>query len=60
MWVFVVTLLTPTSPLLLQENIIDTLIAPSEMSLTKAPLLEFMDQTQKVWVYRARDDPQSP
>lgn len=30
------------------------------MSLTKEPLAEFVDQTQRVWVYRARNDPQSP
>lgn len=30
------------------------------MSLTKAPLAEFTDQTQKVWIYHARNDPQSP
>ncbi|KAF9888935.1 N-terminal acetyltransferase [Aspergillus nanangensis] len=51
---------TPTSPLLLQEGATATLIAPSEMSLIKAPLPEFTDQTQKVWVYQARNDPQSP
>lgn len=30
------------------------------MSLAKQPLAEFVDQTQKVWIYRARNDPQSP
>ncbi|GKZ31876.1 N-terminal acetyltransferase [Aspergillus brasiliensis] len=51
---------TPTSPLLLQENTTAQLIAPSEMSLIRAPLAEFMDQTQKVWIYQARADPHSP
>ncbi|KAJ6134480.1 hypothetical protein N7523_000802 [Penicillium sp. IBT 18751x] len=50
---------TPTSPLLLQEGIVAPLMVPSEMSLIKAPLAEFMDQSQKVWVYQARKDPQS-
>lgn len=30
------------------------------MSLIKTPLAEFVDQTQKVWVYQARNDPSSP
>ncbi|GKZ16488.1 N-terminal acetyltransferase [Aspergillus brasiliensis] len=51
---------TPTSPLLLQENTTAQLIAPSEMSLIRAPLAECMDQTQKVWIYQARADPHSP
>ncbi|RJE19140.1 arylamine N-acetyltransferase 1, partial [Aspergillus sclerotialis] len=51
---------TPTSPLPLQEHITATLISPGEMSLTKEPLAEFVGQTQRVWVYRARNDPQSP
>ncbi|OJJ71753.1 hypothetical protein ASPBRDRAFT_55035 [Aspergillus brasiliensis CBS 101740] len=51
---------TPTSPLLLQENTTAQLIAPSEMSLVRAPLAEFIDQTQRVWIYQARADPHSP
>ncbi|KAL2816926.1 cysteine proteinase [Aspergillus granulosus] len=51
---------TPTSPFLLKENTTVPLIAPSEMSLIRAPLAEFMDQTQKVWIYQVRADPQSP
>ncbi|RDW65941.1 arylamine N-acetyltransferase family protein [Aspergillus mulundensis] len=53
---------TPTSPLLLQEgsSTAQPLIAPSEMRLIKRPLAEFVDQTQTVWIYQARNDPQSP
>ncbi|CEL06048.1 hypothetical protein ASPCAL07159 [Aspergillus calidoustus] len=51
---------TPTSPLLLQEGPAQPLILPSEMSLIKRPLAEFVDQTQTVWIYQARNDPQSP
>ncbi|OJZ84833.1 hypothetical protein ASPFODRAFT_62704 [Aspergillus luchuensis CBS 106.47] len=36
------------------------LITPSQMSLIKALLADFMDQTQKVWIYQARSDSQSP
>ncbi|RAH65000.1 arylamine N-acetyltransferase family protein [Aspergillus aculeatinus CBS 121060] len=49
---------SPTSPLPLQENILAPLLAPSEMSLIKTSLTEFVDETQKLWVYRTRSKPQ--
>lgn len=45
--------------MLLQENISATSISPEEVSLVKAPLPEFVDQTQKVWIYQARSNPES-
>ncbi|KAF9888095.1 N-terminal acetyltransferase [Aspergillus nanangensis] len=49
----------PTRPLLLQENASAILMAPSEMRLIKASLAEFVDKSQKVWVYQARHNPES-
>ncbi|OJI95846.1 hypothetical protein ASPVEDRAFT_120215 [Aspergillus versicolor CBS 583.65] len=49
----------PTSPLPLQENVPTTSIPPEEVSLIKAPLSEFVDQTQKVWIYQARSSSES-
>lgn len=34
-------------------------IAPAQMRLVKDSLLEFADQSQKVWVYQTRSDPES-
>ncbi|KAK1138599.1 hypothetical protein N8T08_002161 [Aspergillus melleus] len=49
----------PTSPLLLEEDVVSTCIAPSESRLTHDSLPEFVDKTQKVWIYQLRYTPDS-
>lgn len=49
----------PTSPLPLQEDAPALLIPPGEMRLVKEPLAEFVDKSQKVWVYQARHNSES-
>jgi arylamine N-acetyltransferase len=43
-----------TGPLLLQEGVISTRIAPSEMRLIKDSLVEATDKSQKFWIYQTR------
>ncbi|KAL4929923.1 uncharacterized protein BDV17DRAFT_297890 [Aspergillus undulatus] len=50
---------TPTSPQPLQENLPRPSIAPSDITLVHGPLPESVDEMQKVWIYHARNDPQS-
>ncbi|KAA8648744.1 hypothetical protein EYZ11_008049 [Aspergillus tanneri] len=49
----------PTSPLPLIEGATAVCIAPSEMRLIRDTLYEFVDKTQKVWVYQIRYNPDS-
>lgn len=48
-----------TSPLPLQENVVATGIAPSEMRLVKECLREYTDKSQTAWVYQTRYNPSS-
>ena len=43
-----------TAPLPLQDGATATCIGPSEMRLIRDTLAEFIDQTQKVWIYQTR------
>ncbi|PLB35082.1 arylamine N-acetyltransferase family protein [Aspergillus candidus] len=53
---------TPTSPLPLRPHAAEeavTCMAPSEMRLIHDALPEFVDHTQKVWIYQVRYEPGS-
>ncbi|KAF7719998.1 Uncharacterized protein PECH_008134 [Penicillium ucsense] len=49
-----------TAPLPLQEGATATCIAPSEMRLVKETPIEFIDKSQKIWIYQTRKNPESP
>ncbi|KAJ5823177.1 Arylamine N-acetyltransferase [Penicillium robsamsonii] len=48
-----------TAPLLLQEGATATAIAPSEMRIVRESIAEFTDQSQKIWIYQTRYNPES-
>ncbi|KGO78428.1 Arylamine N-acetyltransferase [Penicillium italicum] len=48
-----------TAPLLLQENVTATTIAPSEMRIVRETIAEFTDPSQKIWIYQTRYNPES-
>ena len=45
--------------MLLEEDVVSTCITPSESRLTRDSLAEFVDKTQKVWIYQIRYTPDS-
>ncbi|EAW10534.1 arylamine N-acetyltransferase family protein [Aspergillus clavatus NRRL 1] len=49
----------PTSPLPLEEDTVAIGIAPGEMRLIKDSIPDFVDQTQRVWIYQIRYNPES-
>ncbi|RAL03953.1 arylamine N-acetyltransferase family protein [Aspergillus ibericus CBS 121593] len=49
----------PTSPLLLKPDFVSVCMAPTEMRLVYDALPEYVDQTQKVWIYQIRYTPDS-
>ncbi|PYI06420.1 cysteine proteinase [Aspergillus sclerotiicarbonarius CBS 121057] len=49
----------PTSPLLLKPDCVSVCMAPAEMRLVYDALPEYVDQTQKVWIYQIRYTPDS-
>ncbi|RHZ43865.1 arylamine N-acetyltransferase family protein [Aspergillus thermomutatus] len=49
----------PTSPLPMKENEVAVCIAPGEMRLIKDSIPDFVDKSQKVWIYQIRHDPES-
>ncbi|RAL17563.1 arylamine N-acetyltransferase family protein [Aspergillus homomorphus CBS 101889] len=49
----------PTSPLLLKHDAPSVCVAPSEMRLIYDTIPEFVDRTQKVWIYQIRHSPDS-
>ena len=48
-----------TAPLLLQEGVTATAIAPSEMRIVRESIAEFTDPNQKIWIYQTRYNPES-
>ncbi|KAJ5375053.1 Arylamine N-acetyltransferase [Penicillium concentricum] len=48
-----------TAPLLLQDGATATAIAPSEMRIVRESIAEFTDQSQKIWIYQTRYNPES-
>ncbi|KAL2005764.1 hypothetical protein VTN00DRAFT_10257 [Thermoascus crustaceus] len=51
--------LCATRPLLLKEDGIIASIFPAEMRLVKDSISEFIDKSQKVWIYQVRFSPES-
>ncbi|GLA04737.1 N-terminal acetyltransferase [Aspergillus niger] len=49
----------PTRPLPLKEDSVSVCMAPTEMRLVHEALPEYVDQTQKVWIYQIRYTPDS-
>ncbi|KAJ5662781.1 Arylamine N-acetyltransferase [Penicillium macrosclerotiorum] len=48
-----------TAPLPLRDGATAACIAPSEMRLVKESIPEFVDQSQKIWIYQTRYNPES-
>ncbi|GFF51720.1 hypothetical protein IFM62136_01868 [Aspergillus lentulus] len=48
----------PTSPLPMKENEVAVCIAPSEMRLIKDSIPDFVDKSQKLWIYQVRYSPE--
>ncbi|KAF7592454.1 N-terminal acetyltransferase [Aspergillus hancockii] len=49
---------SPTSPLPLKENAMAVCMAPAEMRLVKDTPIEFIDRSQKLWIYQVRHSPE--
>ncbi|KAE8144752.1 hypothetical protein BDV25DRAFT_166142 [Aspergillus avenaceus] len=49
----------PTSPLPLKDGAAAVCMAPAEMRLVRDTPIEFVDRTQKLWIYQIRHNPES-